>query len=124
MEDPFLLASIGILGMLTLIALHIPIGVAMGIAGFIGVGFLLGWALAITLFGTETSSHIASSELAIIPPFLLMGSFAGAAGLSSYIYGLAYVFVGYRRGGLALPTIAAVPGSGRSAARPSPPPRP
>ena len=42
MEDPFLLASIGILGMLALITLHIPIGVAMGIAGFIGVGFLLG----------------------------------------------------------------------------------
>lgn len=112
MEDPFLLASIGILGMLGLIALHIPIGVAMGIAGFIGVGFLLGWAPAITLFGTETSSHIASSELAIIPLFLLMGAFAGAAGLSSDIYRLAYVFVGHRRGGLALATIGGCAGFG------------
>jgi TRAP-type mannitol/chloroaromatic compound transport system permease large subunit len=112
MEDPFLLASIGILGMLALIALHIPIGVAMGIAGFIGVGFLLGWAPAITLFGTEASSHIASSELAIIPLFLLMGSFAGAAGLSSDIYRLAYVFVGHRRGSLALATIGGCAGFG------------
>lgn len=112
MEDPLLVASIGILGMLALIALHIPIGVAMGIAGFIGVGFMLGWAPAITLFGTETSSHIASSELAIIPLFLLMGSFAGAAGLSSDIYRLAYVFVGHRRGGLALATIGGCAGFG------------
>lgn len=112
MEDPLLVASIGILGMLALIALHIPIGVAMGIAGFVGVGFMLGWAPAITLFGTETSSHIASSELAIIPLFLLMGSFAGAAGLSSDIYRLAYVFVGHRRGGLALATIGGCAGFG------------
>ena len=112
MEDPFLLASIGILGMLALITLHIPIGVAMGIAGFIGVGFLLGWAPAITLFGTEASSHIASSELAIIPLFLLMGSFAGAAGLSSDIYRLAYVFVGHRRGSLAFATIGGCAGFG------------
>ena len=67
MDDPLIVAGIGILGMLALIALHIPIGVAMAIAGFIGVGIMLGWAPAITLFGTETSAHIASAELAIIP---------------------------------------------------------
>lgn len=100
------------MGMLVLIALHIPIGVAMGIAGFIGVGLIIGWAPAVTLFGTEGSAHLASSELAVIPLFLLMGSFAGAAGLSSDIYRLAYTFVGHRRGGLALATIGGCAGFG------------
>lgn len=112
MEDPLLIASVGILGMLALIALHIPIGVAMGMAGFVGVGIMLGWAPAVTLFGTEASAHVSSSELAIIPLFLLMGSFAGAAGLSADIYRLAYVFVGHRRGGLALATIGGCAGFG------------
>ena len=112
MEDPLLIAGVGILGMLALIALHIPIGVAMAIGGFVGVGIMLGWGPAVTLFGTETSAHISSSELAIIPLFLLMGSFAGAAGLSSDIYRLAYVFVGHRRGGLALATIGGCAGFG------------
>ena len=112
MEDPLLVASIGIVGMLVLIALHIPIGVAMAIAGFVGVGILLDWGPAITLFGTETSAHLASTELAVIPLFLLMGSFAGAAGLSSDIYRLAYVFVGHRSGGLALATIGGCAGFG------------
>lgn len=112
MEDSLLVAGIGIAGMLALIALHIPIGVAMAIAGFVGVGVLLDWGPALTLFGTETTAHIASSELAIIPLFLLMGSFAGAAGLSADIYRVAYVFVGHRRGGLALATIGGCAGFG------------
>ena len=112
MEDALLVAGIGIVGMLILIAIHIPIGVAMSIAGFVGVGILLGWAPAITLFGTETTAHLSSTELAVIPLFLLMGSFAGAAGLSGDIYRLAYVFVGHRRGGLALATIGGCAGFG------------
>jgi len=112
-QDPLLVAAIGIIGMLVLIALHIPIGVAMGMAGFVGVAVLLDdWRAAATLFGTETPSHLASSDLAVIPLFLLMGSFAGAAGLSRDIYRLAFAFVGHRPGGLALATIGGCAGFG------------
>lgn len=40
--DPITLGLRGMGSMLVLIALHVAIGVAMGISGFIGVGFLIG----------------------------------------------------------------------------------
>ena len=40
--DPILLAIIGIIGMFFLIGLHVPIGVAMGLAGLCGVWAMLG----------------------------------------------------------------------------------
>ncbi len=40
--DPLVLAALGLAGMFALIALHIPIGVAMGVSGFICVGLMLG----------------------------------------------------------------------------------
>jgi tripartite ATP-independent transporter DctM subunit len=110
--DPLLLASLGIGAMFALIALHVPIGVAMGLSGFVCVGLLLGWEPAISLFKTEPSGVVASRELAVIPLFLLMGSFAGAAGLSADLYRLAYAVVGHYRGGLAMSTIGACAGFG------------
>ena len=110
--DPLLLGSLGIAGMFVLIVLHVPIGVAMGLAGFVGVGLILGWEPAVSLFRTEPSSIVSHRDLAVIPLFLLMGSFAGAAGLSADLYRLAYAFVGHLRGGLALSTIGGCAGFG------------
>src|SRR5690606_31125033 len=51
-------------------------------------------------------------ELAVVPLFLLMGSFATVSGLSSDIYRLAYALIGHRRGGLASATILGSAGIG------------
>ncbi|MEE8396592.1 MAG: TRAP transporter large permease [bacterium] len=103
--DPIVLASLGLVGMFVLILLHIPIGIAMAMAGLVGFGFLGGFGPAASLLGTEPISVISNLDLAVIPLFLLMGSFAGVSGLSSDIYRLAYALLGHRRGGLALATI-------------------
>ena len=103
--DPIALAGLGLLGMIVLMLLHIPIGVAMAIAGVIGYGVLTSFGAAIPLLSNEPASVIASADLAVIPLFLLMGSFATVSGLSSDIYRLAYAFVGHRRGGLAFATV-------------------
>jgi tripartite ATP-independent transporter DctM subunit len=110
--DPIIVGSFGIGLLFLLIALHVPIGVAMGLAGFVSIWALLGFDQALTLFATEPTSVMTSAELAVIPLFLLMGSFAGAAGLSSDIYRVAYAFLGHRRGGLALATIGGCAGFG------------
>lgn len=110
--DPILIALLGMAGMFALIALHVPIGVAIGAAGVVGFGFLGGWSPAFSLMGTEYITVFSNAELAVIPLFLLMGSFAGVSGLSSDIYRLAYAFVGHRRGGLALATIGGCAGFG------------
>ncbi len=110
--DPILVASLGMVGMFVLILLHIPIGISMALAGFVGFGILSGFGPAVTLFATEPVGVISNLELAVIPLFLMMGSFAGVSGLSADIYHLAYALVGHRRGGLALATIGGCAGFG------------
>ncbi|MBL8629854.1 MAG: TRAP transporter large permease [Rhodospirillaceae bacterium] len=95
-----------------MIALHVPIGAAMAIGGFIGTGLIIGWGPAVSILGIDPSQQIASPELAVIALFLLMGNFAGAAGLSTDLYKLAQAFIGHRRGGLAMATVASCAGFG------------
>ena len=110
--DPTLIAISGIVGMLALILLHVPIGIAMAISGFVGVATLIGLDPAIKMFATAPTQVLVTQELAAIPMFLLMGSFAAAAGLSGDLYRLFYALIGHYRGGLAMTTIAACGGFG------------
>lgn len=110
--DPVTLALLGIAGMFVLIALQIPIGISMAIAGVIGFGMMTDWTAAFSLIGSKAVGTISSEELAVIPLFLVMGSFANISGLAADIYKLAYAFVGHRRGGLALATIGGCAGFG------------
>lgn len=111
--EPYIVGLIGMGLMLLLILLHVPIGVAMGIAGVATFGMIRGnLTPALTLFGVETVSKVGSSELAVIPLFLLMGSFATVGGLSADLYRIAYALIGHIRGGLAVATIGGCAGFG------------
>ena len=110
--DPVIIAVIGIAGMLLLIALHVPIGIAMATAGFFGVWLLLDLEPAIKMFATTPTQVLVTQELGAIPMFLLMGSFASAAGLSGDLYRLFYALIGHYRGGLAMTTIGGCGGFG------------
>lgn len=110
--DPILIAILGISGMLVLIALHVPIGIAMAVAGFFGVWSLLGLDPTVKMFATAPTQVLVTQELGAIPMFLLMGSFAAAAGLSGDLYRLFYALIGHYRGGLAMTTIAGCGGFG------------
>ena len=102
--DPFVAAGLGLGSLCLLMLLHVPIGVAMGIVGVVGFGAFSGWGPAVTLVSTEVSTVVSSSELSVVPLFLLMGNFATLAGISGDVYKLAHTFIGHRRGGLALAT--------------------
>jgi C4-dicarboxylate transporter DctM subunit len=104
--DPILLSILGICFMFVMIALHVPIGIAMAIAGGAGIWALLGFDPALSLFATSPAQSVADRQLGAIPMFLLMGSFAGAAGLSMDLYRLFNALVGHYRGGLAMATVA------------------
>ncbi|NKB44439.1 MAG: TRAP transporter large permease subunit [Alphaproteobacteria bacterium] len=110
--EPPVIGGLVVAGMFVMIAIHVPIGVAMAIAGLVGTGMIIGFEPAIALFGIEPSAAIASQELAIIALFLLMGNFAAAAGLSGDLYRLAQAFLGHRKGGLAMATVATCAGFG------------
>lgn len=95
-----------------LIMLMIPIGVAMGIAGVVGTASLFGGATALSVMGTETTSFITQDALSVLPLFLLMGAFAGVAGIGQDLYRLSYALIGHIRGGLAHASILACAGFG------------
>ena len=103
--DPITIAGLGIAAMFALILLQVPIGIAMAVIGVIGYGIISGFAPALTLLATESSSVMANVDLVVIPLFLLMGNFATEAGISKDIYNLAYSFFGHYRGGLAMATV-------------------
>ncbi len=110
--DELTIALLGIAAMLALIMLHVPIGIAMAIAGFGGVVLLEGFDTSFKLFATMPTQVLTTQSLGAIPMFLLMGSFAAAAGLSSDLYRLFYALLGHYRGGLAMATIAGCGGFG------------
>jgi len=112
MTDPMWLTLWGLLGTFALIAMHVPVGVAMGIAGVVGFATVAGWHPALAMMASETSNNLASLDLATIPLFVLMGSFASMAGLSEDLYRLAYALIGHRRGGLAMATMGGCAGFG------------
>ena len=61
--DPVSVVMLGLAGMFVLILLHVPLGVAMGLAGVVGFGVLGGFAPALTLLASETSSNFSSLDL-------------------------------------------------------------
>ncbi len=95
-----------------LILLLVPVAAAMGLIGLVGAAMVLGTEPALVVLGTEALEFLTNINLAVLPLFLMMGSFASVAGLSSDIYGLAHAVVGHRRGGLALATIGGCAGFG------------
>jgi C4-dicarboxylate transporter, DctM subunit len=112
LNDPVLLTVWGLLATFALVALHVPVGIAMGIAGVIGFGVLSGFGPALAMIASETSNNLASLDLATIPLFILMGAFASLAGLSEDLYRMAYAVIGHRRGGLAMATMGGCAGFG------------
>lgn len=98
--------------MWVLMVLGVPLAAAMGVVGFIGIAVLLGPGPAGTVVGSETAKFLTSETLAVLPLFLLMGSFASIAGLSSDIYRFAYELLRPLRGSLAHATIAGCAGFG------------
>lgn len=100
-------------GLLALIFLRVPIGLAMFVAGVVGLYFVTGGnVVALSRLKNETYSTFSSYSLSIIPMFLLMGHFATLGGMSQALFRAAEGFLGHRRGGVAMAAIGACAGFG------------
>lgn len=102
---------LGFLAMFALMALRVPIAVAMGIVGFVGLALMRSWPAAVSSTAGEFVG-IGSYTLSVVPLFVLMGNFVTRAGMSRELYQAAYALIGHLRGGLAMSTIAACAGFG------------
>ena len=107
MLDP---ATVGVLVAIALAAMlgaGVHIGVALGLAGvwgtFLAIGPDAAWAQLATIPFSTTNSF----TLAVIPLFILMGSLATQAGLTTDLYRAAYNWLGRLPGGLAMATTLA-----------------
>ena len=108
--SPTIIGTIGIAIMLLLMALRVPIGVSMGVVGFVGFAYMNGWTAALSLLGLVPYSTVSSFTLTVIPLFVMMGHFATMAGLSQELYDTANRWFGHFRGGLAMATVVACGG--------------
>jgi C4-dicarboxylate transporter DctM subunit len=106
------LASLSLLLMWLLVLLELPLGSIMMGLGIIGTAMIIGPPPSFAVLNSGAFEAMTNPNLATLPLFLMMGSFAVAAGLSRDIYEIAHAVFGHFRGGLALVTIGSCAGFG------------
>jgi len=92
-------------GALVLIALRMPVGIAMLFVGGLGFAAIGGWDRLFATLNSLTFSRFSSYTLSVIPLFLLMGDFATKGGMNRALFRCARAWMGHYRGGLAVATI-------------------
>lgn len=90
---------------LAVIALRMPVGLAMFFVGGVGYILLVGWTPLINTLNNSTYSRFSSYTLSVVPLFLLMGQFATKAGLNRALFRAASAWFGHLRGGLAIASV-------------------
>jgi len=97
--------GIGFVVLFILIAIRVPIGVAMLAVGTIGYVNIAGTTALMSYLKTEMYWRFTSFDLSVIPLFLLMGHFAARAGMTTALFRAAAAWIGHFRGGLAMAAV-------------------
>ncbi len=108
--DQSVIAIGGFVALFALMLLRFPIGLAMGAVGIVGFGGIVGFDPALKLLAQSPIRTATDAGFAVIPMFLLMGTIASVSGMSSELFQAANSFLGHRKGGLGMATIAACAG--------------
>jgi C4-dicarboxylate transporter DctM subunit len=105
------IAVTGFVSLFALMLMRVPVGIAMGVVGVLGFGYLIGDITpALKLLSQSPIRTATDAEFAVIPLFLLMGAFASASGMSRELFRASNTFLGHLRGGLGIATIVACGG--------------
>jgi tripartite ATP-independent transporter DctM subunit len=99
--------ALGFLAVLALIALRVPVAIAMGVVGALGYGMVNGWSTLGFVLGRAPFESVFPISLTVVPLFVMMGVFSAYGGLSSSLYRLVSALIGHLKGGLAMATIGA-----------------
>jgi len=105
--DPGTVGVVVGLVLAVMLAAGVHIGVGLGLAGVLGTWLAIGPDAAFAQLATIPFSTTNSFTLAVIPLFILMGSLATQAGLTTDLYRAAYNWLGRLPGGLAMATTLA-----------------
>ena len=93
--------------MLALMALRVPIAIAMFIPGAVGYALMTDPAVLMNHLKGAAWARLSVYDLSVIPLFLLMGQFATQGGLSRALFRFASTLVGHRQGGLSMAAVLA-----------------
>ena len=104
------LGLIALAAVLLLAFARVPLGIALLVVSFVGIGALSGFEVARTLVPMTLSEAVFSYELAVVPLFILMGNILSRIGISDDLFRAAFAFLGAVRGGLALATVVTCAG--------------
>lgn len=105
-------ALLAFLVLFILLAIRVPIGVAMIVVGTVAYGLWAGWTPALAYLKSAPYQKFSTHSFSIVPLFLLMGHFAARAGLTRILFDAGNTWIGHRRGGVAMAAIAACGGFG------------
>ena len=108
--SPAIAGLAGIILLLLLMFINLPVGFAMGIVGVIGYCYIVSINAGLYMLSFEIWSSFSSYSLTVIPLFILMGQIAYYSGISKRLYDAAYMWIGHKRGGLAMATVGACAG--------------
>jgi C4-dicarboxylate transporter, DctM subunit len=97
-------SALSLVAILVLIALRLPIGVAIGLVTFVGFWLLTNFNVAVGVLRDTPFDFAANWDLTAIPMFLLMGAIANNSGISSALFRAARAWFGGLPGGLAVAT--------------------
>lgn len=104
--DPVTVGLLGLLVLFVLFALRMPISFAMAFVGWVGYCYLTDWGAGSKLLVRDFFETFTSYNLSVITTFVLMGTYAFAAGISQRLFKASYDLFGQLRGGLAITTVA------------------
>jgi len=94
----------GVGAVLLLLALRVPIGVALGLVSMLGIAQLRGISVALGTLRTIPFEFAANWALSAIPMFILMGAIVHHSGISVALFRAARLWLGWLPGGLAIAT--------------------
>jgi tripartite ATP-independent transporter DctM subunit len=95
-----------IAGMLAMIALRMPVALAMGLTGFVGFGLIVTFDAAMSILDSGPFETLSNYGFSPIPMFILMGVFASKARMSAELFSGARTLFGGWRGGMALAAVS------------------
>jgi len=88
--------------LLVLVALRMPIGVALALVALVGLNYVAGPTVTMSLAGSLPYEFAANWELSAVPMFLLMGAIVYRSRLSDPLFEALSVWLGLFPGGLAI----------------------
>ena len=95
----------GVAGLLLLIFIRVPIGLALAISGAVGYAALDGWPNALKMAGNVPFNLASAYALSVIPLFILMGAVASRANMARELFDASNAVFSGVRGALANATI-------------------